>query len=87
MDEMTAHLKSLQDATGVKLLWATQNLFSHPRYMNGAFTNPDAHVFAYGAAQVKKLMDVNHALGGENLGWCSFVHIVEAYWLNTRTTL
>lgn len=68
MEEMTAHLKSLQDASGVKLLWATQNLFSHPRYMNGAFTNPDAHVFAYGAAQVKKLMDVNHSLGGENLG-------------------
>jgi len=67
MDEIAAHLKSLQDATGVKLLWATQNLFSHPRYMNGAFTNPDAHVFAYGAAQVKKLMDVNHVLGGENL--------------------
>ena len=67
LDEMTSHLKALQEKTGVKLLWATQNLFSHPRYMNGAFTNPDAHVFAYAAAQVKKVMDINHKLGGENL--------------------
>ena len=43
-----------------------QNQYSR-RYMNGAATNPDAHVFAYGAAQVKKVMDVTHTLGGENL--------------------
>ena len=35
--------------------------------MNGAATNPDAHVFAYGAAQVKKVMDVTHTLEGKNL--------------------
>ena len=66
-DEMAQHLKSLQESTGIKLLWATQNLFSHPRYMNGGGTNPDVHVFAYAAAQIKKVMDVNHELGGENL--------------------
>ena len=44
----------------------TQNQSSR-RYMNGAATNPDAHVFAYGAAQVKKVMDVTHTLEGKNL--------------------
>jgi len=67
LDEMAEHLLKLQNKTGVKLLWATQNLFSHPRYMNGGFTNPDVHVFCYAAAQVKKVMDINHKLGGENL--------------------
>jgi xylose isomerase len=45
----------VQAQTGVKLLWGTQNMFSHKRYMNGAATNPDAHVFAYAAAQTKKV--------------------------------
>lgn len=67
LDEIADYLLALQKKTGVKLLWATQNLFSHPRYMNGAFTNPDAHVLAYACAQVKKVLDVNHKLGGENL--------------------
>ncbi len=66
LDAVVAHAKSLQKATGVKLLWGTANLFSHPRYMCGAATNPDAHVFAYAAAQVKKALDVTKQLGGEN---------------------
>jgi xylose isomerase len=66
LDQLVAHAKELQRATGVKLLWGTANLFSNPRYMCGAATNPDAHVFAYAAAQVKKALDVTKALGGEN---------------------
>jgi xylose isomerase len=66
LDKLVAHAKSLQKATGIKLLWGTANLFSHPRYMNGAATNPDAHVFAYAAAQVKKALEVTHELGGAN---------------------
>ncbi len=66
LDRVVAHAKNLQKATGVKLLWGTANLFSNPRYMSGASTNPDAHVFAYAAAQVKKAMDVTKELGGEN---------------------
>ncbi len=50
----------------MKLLWGTANLFSNPRYMCGGATNPDAHVFAYAAAQVKKAIDVTQLLGGEN---------------------
>jgi xylose isomerase len=63
---MTAYLSEKQKDTGVKLLWGTANLFSHKRYMNGASTNPDFHVLAHGAAQVKAALDATIALGGEN---------------------
>ena len=66
LDLIVTHAKALQKATGVKLLWGTANLFSNPRYMCGASTNPDAHVFAYAAAQVKHALDVTKSLGGEN---------------------
>ena len=66
LDQIVTHAKALQQATGIKLLWGTANLFSNPRYMNGAATNPDAHVFAYAAAQVKKALEVKQELGGEN---------------------
>lgn len=56
----------MQESTGVKLLWATANLFSHPRFAAGAATNPDPDVFAYAAAQVRDALDVTHRLGGEN---------------------
>ena len=55
-----------QSASGIKLLWGTSNLFSHPRYMNGAATNPDFHVVTYAATQVKNAIDATIALGGEN---------------------
>jgi xylose isomerase len=55
-----------QSATGVKLLWGTANLFSHPRYMAGAATNPDPDVFAHAASQVRHMIDATHQLGGEN---------------------
>ncbi len=58
------HLQKLQKKTGIKLLWGTACLFAHPRYNQGAGTSPSADVFAYGAAQVKKAMDVTHQLGG-----------------------
>jgi xylose isomerase len=65
LDALVAHAKQWQSQTGVKLLWGTANLFSNPRFMNGGGTNPDAHVVAYAAAQVKKAMEVTHELGGE----------------------
>jgi len=66
LDKIVAHAKALQKSTGIKLLWGTANLFSNPRFMCGAATNPDAHVFAYAAAQVKSAMDATKELGGEN---------------------
>ena len=55
-----------QEESGVKLLWGTANLFSHPRYMNGAATNPDFDVVAYAGSQVKAALDATIKLGGEN---------------------
>ncbi len=52
--------------SGMKLLWGTANLFSHPRYAAGAATNPDPAIFAVAAAQVKSMLDATHRLGGEN---------------------
>jgi xylose isomerase len=66
LDRIAAKLKEKQGETGVKLLWGTANLFSHPRYMHGAATSPNADVFAYAAAQVKKAIEVTHELGGQN---------------------
>ena len=65
-DAVAAHLKDHQNNSGIKLLWGTANLFSHPRYMHGAATSPNADVFAYAAAQVKKAIEVTHELGGVN---------------------
>ena len=63
---MVALAKERQQATGVKLLWGTANLFSHPRYMNGAATNPDFNVVARAAVQVKNALDATVELGGEH---------------------
>lgn len=57
--------KTKQEDTGMRLLWGTANLFSHPVYQCGAATNPDPHVFARAAAQVKRAMDATHELGGQ----------------------
>ncbi len=64
--EMTDVFAEKMQATKIKLLWGTANLFSHPRYMAGAATNPDPDVFAYAVAQVKNAIDATHKLGGAN---------------------
>lgn len=66
LDIITDYALEKQKATGVKPLWGTANLFSHPRYMNGAATNPDFAVVAYAGAQVKNALDATIKLGGEN---------------------
>ena len=64
--EITDVFAKKMESTGIKLLWGTANLFSHPRYMAGAATNPDPDVFAHAAAQVKNAIDATHKLGGAN---------------------
>jgi xylose isomerase len=64
--EMVDVLGAHQQATGMKLLWGTANLFSHRRFMSGAATNPDPEIFALAALQVKEAMDATLKLGGEN---------------------
>jgi xylose isomerase len=66
LSKMVEYAKEKQKASGVQVLWGTSNLFSNPRYMNGAATNPDFAVVAYAAAQVKNALDVTIALGGSN---------------------
>jgi xylose isomerase len=64
LDVMVKVLKEEQQRTGIRLLWGTANLFSHPRYVHGAATSCNADVFAFAAAQVKKALEVTHQLGG-----------------------
>lgn len=66
LHQIVEYAKQKQKETGKQLLWGTANLFSHPRYMNGAATNPDFNVVTYAATQVKNALDATVALGGEN---------------------
>jgi len=66
LHSMADYLAAKMESSGKKLLWGTANLFSHPRFMAGASTNPDPQVFAWSAATVKNCMDVTQRLGGAN---------------------
>ena len=66
MKFITDYALKKQKETGIQLLWGTANLFSHPRYMNGASTNPDFNVVAYAGTQVKACIDATIKLGGQN---------------------
>jgi xylose isomerase len=66
IQKIVDYAKKKQKASGVKLLWGTANLFSHPRYMNGASTNPDFNVVCWAGAQVKNALDATIELGGSN---------------------
>ncbi len=64
LDEIAALMAKLQKQTGVRLLWGTANLFSHPRYNQGAGSSPFFDSFAFAAAQIRKCLEVTKALGG-----------------------
>ena len=64
LDEIVDLIEGEMKRTGIKLLWGTTNAFSHPRFVNGASTSPNADVFAYAASQVKKEMEINKRLNG-----------------------
>lgn len=66
LQSITAYGQQKLKGTPIKVLWGTANLFSHPRYMNGAATNPDFKVVAYASAQVKNAIDTTIALEGEH---------------------
>ncbi|TLG72765.1 xylose isomerase [Culicoidibacter larvae] len=65
LDVIVDIIEAEMKRTGIKLLWGTTNAFAHPRFMHGAATSPNADVFAYAAAQVKKAMEITKRLGGE----------------------
>lgn len=66
LNKVVAYAKEKQKESGVKLLWGTANMFSNPRYMNGAATNPDFNVVCHAANQVKNAVDATIELGGAN---------------------
>ncbi len=66
MQAIVDYAKEKQKESGMKLLWGTANVFSNPRYMNGASTNPDFNVLTYAASQIKAAIDATIELGGEN---------------------
>ena len=64
LDDVTDYIKAKQAETGFKCLWGTAKCFDHPRYMHGAGTAPNADVFAFAAAQIKKATEITVKLGG-----------------------
>ncbi|WP_368296742.1 xylose isomerase [Cytobacillus firmus] len=66
LDEITNMIKEYMKSSKTKLLWNTANMFSHPRWLHGAATAPNADVFAYAAAKVKKGLEIGKELGAEN---------------------
>jgi len=66
LDVIADKMADKMQQTGVGLLWGTANLFSHPRYAAGAATSPDPEIFAWGAFQVREMLETTHRLGGAN---------------------
>lgn len=64
LDEISDYILSKIKATGIKCLWGTANMFSNPRYMNGAGSTNSADVYCFAAAQIKKALDITVKLGG-----------------------
>lgn len=63
LEEMTDYLLEKQRKTGIKLLWATANMFGDKKFMAGAGTSPFADVFAVAAGKVKAAIDAAIKLG------------------------
>lgn len=66
LDVIVGLIEEKMKETGIKCLWGTTNAFGNPRFMHGAATSPNADVFAFAAAQVKKMLEITKRLGGEN---------------------
>lgn len=64
LDELTDYILEKMQGTGIKCLWGTANMFSNPRFMNGAGSSNSAEVFCFAAAQIKKALDLTVKLGG-----------------------
>jgi len=64
LDEITDYILEKMQATGIRCLWGTANMFSNPRFMNGAGSTNSADVFCFAAAQIKKALELTVKLGG-----------------------
>ena len=65
LDEITDYILVKMKETGIKCLWGTANMFSNPRFMNGAGSTNSLEVYTFAAAQVKKAIDMTIKLGGK----------------------
>ena len=65
LDEISDYILEKMKATGIKCLWGTANMFSNPRFMNGAGSSNSAEVYCFAAAQIKKALDITVKLGGK----------------------
>ncbi|KAJ49464.1 xylose isomerase [Clostridium tetanomorphum] len=86
LDIIVEYMKGFLKDSDKKLLWGTTNAFNNPRFVHGAATSPNADVFAYAAAQVKKALEITKELGGENYVFWGGREGYETL-LNTNTTL
>ncbi|MDP0492695.1 MAG: xylose isomerase [Fusobacterium sp. JB021] len=64
LDEIVDEIEKEMTRTGIRLLWGTSNMFSNKRFVHGAATTCNADVFAWGAAQVKKALEITKRLNG-----------------------
>ncbi len=65
LDEITDYILEKMNKTGIKCLWGTANMFSNPRFMNGAGSTNSADVYCFAAAQIKKALELTVKLGGK----------------------
>ncbi len=65
LDEITDYILEKMKKTGIKCLWGTANMFSNPRFMNGAGSTNSAEVYCFAAAQIKKALELTVKLGGK----------------------
>jgi xylose isomerase len=65
LDEITDYILEKMKETGIQCLWGTANMFSNPRFMNGAGSSNSADVFCHAAAQIKKALECTVKLGGK----------------------
>ncbi|MDR3072648.1 MAG: xylose isomerase [Clostridiales Family XIII bacterium] len=64
LDEIGEYISAKQKETGIKCLWGTANMFSNPRFMNGAGSTNSPEVYCFAAAQIKKALDLTIKFGG-----------------------
>lgn len=65
LDEISDYILERTKGTNIKCLWGTANMFSNPRFMNGAGSTNDVDVYCFAAAQIKKALDITVKLGGK----------------------
>ncbi|GEO74717.1 xylose isomerase [Levilactobacillus namurensis DSM 19117] len=66
LDKVVDKIVDYQKTSGMKVLWNTSNMFTNPRFVEGAATSPYADIYAYCAAQLKHSLEIGKRVGSEN---------------------